>query len=71
LETGERTLAKAPQTGPAAAAVSNVQQPPYKCATTDVQGVCLKFYLNPQTKNYDQPPGGERVNCGACQYFFD
>lgn len=48
-----------------------VQQPPYKCETTDQAGTCLKFYLNPRTKQYNLPPGGERVNCTECEYYFD
>lgn len=45
--------------------------PPYKCDTTDEPGVCLKFNLDPRTGRYDQPPGGTRVKCSDCKYFFD
>ena len=47
------------------------QQPPYKCETTGQQGTCLKFYRNPRTGQYNLPPGGERVKCSDCEYFFD
>jgi hypothetical protein len=45
--------------------------PPYKCAKTIGPGICLKFYRNPENGLYDLPPGGERVNCEACLYFFE
>jgi len=44
--------------------------PPYKCARTIETDVCLKFYRNPANGLYDLPPGGERVDCTECQYFF-
>jgi len=55
----------------AAIAGAKLKVPPYKCETTDEQGTCLKFYLNPRTGQYNLPPGGERVKCGDCEYFFD
>ena len=45
--------------------------PPYKCARTLEEGTCLKFYRNPANGLYDLPPGGERVDCTACLYFFE
>jgi hypothetical protein len=44
--------------------------PPHKCARTQEQGVCLKFYPN-ANGHYVLPPGGERVNCTECLYFFE
>ena len=55
----------------ASAARAKVTAPPYKCETADEPGVCLKFYLNPRTGQYNLPPGGERVKCSDCEYFFD
>lgn len=46
-------------------------RPPYKCARTPNPDVCLKFYWNEVEQRYNLPPGGERVNCGECGYFFD
>jgi hypothetical protein len=45
--------------------------PPYKCQTTLEPGVCLRFNRNPATGQYNLPPGGIRVNCKDCEYFFD
>jgi hypothetical protein len=45
--------------------------PPYKCQTTDEPGVCLRFNRNPRTGQYNLPPGGTRVTCTDCEYFFD
>src|ERR1700731_4199738 len=45
--------------------------PPYKCQTTLEPGVCLRFNRNPATGQYNLPPGGTRVNCSDCEYFFD
>jgi hypothetical protein len=45
--------------------------PPYKCATTLEPGVCLRFNRNPRTGQYNLPPGGIRVPCNTCEYFFD
>ena len=45
--------------------------PPYKCQRTIEDGVCLRFRLNQATGQYDLPPGGERVNCVDCAYFFE
>jgi hypothetical protein len=44
--------------------------PPYKCERTLEPGICLKFYLEATTGQYNQPPGGERVPCSTCKYFF-
>jgi hypothetical protein len=44
--------------------------PPYKCEPTAVDGVCLKYYWNPADQAYNLPPGGERLNCQECQYYF-
>jgi hypothetical protein len=44
--------------------------PPYKCRTTLEPGVCLRFNLNPATGQYNLPPGGVRMSCPTCQYFF-
>jgi hypothetical protein len=55
----------------AAMANTSNDPPPYKCATTEEQGVCLRFNRNPQTGQYDLPAGGIRVSCATCQYFFD
>ncbi len=53
------------------AAAGGGAQPPYKCQTTLEPGVCLRFNLDPATGQYNQPPGGIRVSCRDCQYFFD
>ena len=45
--------------------------PPYKCETTDEPGVCLRFNRDPKTGRYNQPPGGIRMRCEECEYFFD
>jgi hypothetical protein len=45
--------------------------PPYKCQTTLVAGTCLRFNLNPKTKQYDLPPGGIPMDCKDCKWFFD
>jgi len=45
--------------------------PPYKCERTLVPGVCLKFNRNPATGQYNLPPGGIRVDCSECEYFFE
>ena len=45
--------------------------PPYKCQTTDEPGVCLRFNRNPRTGQYNLPPGGIRVKCTDCEFFFD
>jgi hypothetical protein len=45
--------------------------PPYKCQTTLESGVCLRFNRNPATGQYNLPPGGIRVSCTDCEYFFD
>src|SRR5437764_9399269 len=44
---------------------------PYKCETTDIPGTCLKFYWNERAKKFNLPPGGERVPCSECRYWFD
>jgi hypothetical protein len=44
--------------------------PPYKCQTTLEPGVCLRFNRNPDTGQYNLPPGGIRVSCTECEYFF-
>jgi hypothetical protein len=48
-----------------------VASPPYRCERTAEEGVCLKFYRNPRNGLYDLPPGGERVDCTDCLYFFE
>jgi hypothetical protein len=48
-----------------------VEQPPYKCETTDEPGVCLRFNRNPATGQYNLPRGGIRMNCADCEYWFD
>jgi len=45
--------------------------PPYKCQTTDEPGTCLRFNRNPRTGQYNLPPGGIRMKCADCEYFFD
>ena len=45
--------------------------PPYRCERTLEPGICLKFHRNPRNGLYDLPPGGERMNCTDCLYFFD
>lgn len=45
--------------------------PPYRCERTFDPTTCLKFYRNPRNGLYDLPPGGERVNCTQCLYFFE
>jgi hypothetical protein len=45
--------------------------PPYKCGRTQEEDICLRFYRNPANGLYDLPPGGERVNCTECLYFFE
>ena len=61
----------APKRKMGVAAAAGGALPPYKCMTTPVQGVCLRFNLDPATGQYNQPPGGIRMNCTACQYFFN
>ena len=46
-------------------------EPPYRCERTFDATRCLKFYRNPRNGLYDLPPGGERVNCIECLYFFE
>jgi|ERR1700722_8554024 hypothetical protein len=58
---------RAPSTRPE---ISVAEPPPYKCATTDEPGVCLRFNRNP-TGQYNLPAGGIRMNCSDCQWFFD
>jgi len=55
----------------AAASAPGTGGPPYKCATTDEPGTCLRFNRNPRTGNYDLPPGGIKMKCSDCRYFFD
>jgi hypothetical protein len=50
---------------------ANNDPPPYKCERTRLEGVCRKFHRNPANGLYDIPPGGERVNCAECLYFFE
>lgn len=57
-------MAKDPQAGAA-----GPHHPPYKCQRTLEDGVCLKFYYNSNSKEYDLGP--DRVACSECQYFFD
>jgi hypothetical protein len=45
--------------------------PPHKCTRTPDEEWCVKFYWNPATQRYDQPPAGERIRCRDCQYYFD
>jgi hypothetical protein len=45
--------------------------PSYRCERTAEPGICLKFYRNPRNGLYDLPPGGERVDCANCLYFFE
>jgi hypothetical protein len=45
--------------------------PPYKCRTTLEPGWCLRFDQNPRTGQYNLPPGGTRVRCTECDYWFD
>jgi len=49
---------------------AKVARAPYKCETTIENNVCLKFYWNPTEQRYNLPPGGERVACSDCKYFF-
>jgi C1A family cysteine protease len=49
---------------------ANPSPPPYRCQPTAEDGVCLKFSLNTHNGLYDIPPGGERINCSECSYFF-
>jgi hypothetical protein len=55
---------------PPGAALARGAPPPYKCQTTLVQGVCLRYERNPATGQYDLPLGGQRVSCSECEYFF-
>jgi hypothetical protein len=55
----------------AGAGTSAGGDPPYKCELTLVQGVCLRFNRDPVTGHYDSPPGGIRMRCADCQYFFE
>ena len=41
--------------------------PPYKCQKTLVSGVCLKYFYNANSGEYDL--GGDRVACSSCEYF--
>jgi hypothetical protein len=64
-KAGAKKVAARPKPKPGAAG------PPYKCETTDEPGVCLRFNLNPRTGQYNLPPGGIKMNCTDCEYFFD
>jgi hypothetical protein len=46
-------------------------RPPYKCGRTPDDRWCLKFYWNEAEQRYASPPGGVRVRCSECEYFFD
>jgi hypothetical protein len=44
--------------------------PDHRCQRTLEPGICLKFFFNPRSGEFDQPLGGERVPCSECQHFF-
>ena len=42
-------------------------KPKYACVYTAVEGVCVRFELNPTSGEYDLNP--TRVSCGTCDHF--
>ena len=44
--------------------------PDHRCQRTLEPGICLKFTFNPDSGEFDQPLGGERVSCSECLHFF-
>jgi hypothetical protein len=49
----------------------NVSPPiiPYRCERTGEEGICLKYYFNPEDGFYNRC--GKRVNCTECAHFFE
>jgi hypothetical protein len=45
-------------------------EPDHRCKRTLDPGTCLKFFFNPASGEFDDPPEGLRVPCSACEKFF-